>query len=56
MESLHMGHQGMSKMHPRANNRAYTSHGINEEIRNKVENYIPCQAVARSQQRNQQFQ
>ena len=25
--------------------------GINEEIRIKVENYIPCQTVARSQQK-----
>ena len=40
MESMCRGHPGMSKMP-----------GINEEIRNKVENCIPCQTADRSQQK-----
>ena len=50
MESLHRGHTGMSKMHLRAKQSLYWP-GINDEIRNKVENCIPCQMVARSQQK-----
>ena len=50
MELLHRGHPGMSKMQLRAKPSLYWP-GINEEIRNKVENCIPCQTVARSQQK-----
>ena len=50
MESLHRGHPGMSKMHFRAKQSLYWP-GINEEIRSKVENCIPCQTVARLQQK-----
>ena len=50
MESLHRGHPGMSKMHLRAKQSLYWP-GINEEIRSKVENCIPCQTIARSQQK-----
>ena len=49
-ESLHRGHAGMSKMHLMAKQSLYWP-GINEEIRFKVENCIPCQTVARSQQK-----
>ena len=50
MESLHKGHQVMSKMHFRAKQNLYWT-VINEEIRNDVENCIPCQVVARAQQK-----
>ena len=51
MESLHRGHPGMSKMHLRAKQSLYWP-GINEEFRIKVENCIPCQTIARSQQKD----
>ena len=50
MESLHRGHPSMSKNHLRDKQGLYWP-GINEEIRNKVENCIPYQTVARSQQK-----
>ena len=50
MESLYSGHPGMSKMHLRSKQSFYWP-GINKEIRNKVENCILCQTVARSQQK-----
>ena len=50
MESLHRGHPSMLKMCLRAKQSLYWP-GINEEIRNKEENCIPCQTVARSQQK-----
>ena len=50
MQSLHRGHSGMLKMQPRATQSLYWS-GINDEIRNKVENCIPCQTIAKSQQK-----
>ena len=50
MESLHQGHPGISKMCLRAKHSLYWS-GIVQEIRDKVENGIPCQLVASSQQK-----
>ena len=50
MESLHRGHPGMSIIHLQAKQSLYWP-GINEEITIKVENCIPCQTIARSQQK-----
>ena len=49
IDSLYKGHLEMSKMHLQTK-RLYLP-GKNQESRSKLEKCIPCQAVARSQQK-----